>query len=429
MDGIKIVKNIAQKLGDIKFVNKVLLEQDNYLDLGDIKFYPNIPLALSHGLPGLCLLYNELHKLYPNEGWNDLCNNYIKTIVDYIQEEGLQSSSLFSGTSGIALAVKACSNNGAYYKSLLQTLDNHLYSQLDVNLNYIINKTDTEMFDYDVIEGMSGIGNYLLLNNKERPLEKILNYFVNLSKPVSHLNFEVPRWFIKKEHLFNDDEKKYYNKGILNLGLSHGIPGPLIILCKSYNKNIIVDGQKEAIEKIVGDIIKCKIKGTNQWNGMIGLDEYINGAKNSDAVRDAWCYGTPGIAYSLLGASYTLKNNSLYEMSCEAMKESVKNENGLFSPSFCHGYSGLAYISYKFYCKTKDKFFLNESDRLLEKILSYYTDDAPFGFYNIENSSSNIKNLNSIALLDGASGTLLTILELISKTNSVDWDSAFLLDN
>jgi len=111
------------------------------------------------------------------------------------------------------------------------------------------------------------------------------------------------------------------------------------------------------------------------------------------------------------------------------MKESVKNENGLFSPSFCHGYSGLAYISYKFYCKTKDKLFLNESDRLLEKILSYYTDDAPFGFYNIENSSSNIKNLNSIALLDGASGTLLTILELISKTNSVDWDSAFLLDN
>lgn len=431
MDGIKIVKNIAQRLGDIEFVNKILLEKDNYLDLGDMKFYPNIPLALSHGLPGLCLLYNELHKLYPNEGWQDLCNNYIKIIVDYIQEDGLNSSSLFSGTSGIALAVKASSNNGKHYTSLLQTLDNHLYNQLDTNLNYIINKKDTEMFDYDVIEGMSGVGNYLLLNDKEGQdyLEKILNYFVSRSKPDSYLNIEVPRWFIKKEHLFTDEEKRYYDKGILNLGLSHGIPGPLIILCKAYNKNIIVDGQKESIERIVENIINAKIKGTNQWNGMIGLDEYINGASNSDAVRDAWCYGTPGIAYSLLVASHTLKNSNLFEMSCEAMKESVKNEKGLFSPSFCHGYSGLAYSSYKFYCKTKDKLFLNESDRLLEKILSYYTDAAPFGFYNVENSNSNIKNLNSIALLDGVSGTLLTILELISKTNNVDWESAFLFDN
>lgn len=432
MNEIKIIKDIAEKLSDINFVDKILLEKDNYLTVDNNKFYPYGPLSLSHGIPGLCLLYAELNKLYPNEGWDDLSNYYIKMMVDHMEKNGLSEVSLFSGTAGIALSIMANSCNGKNYNSLLNTLNDYLIKQLNVNLNYLMEKRTIESLDYDTMQGVAGTANYLLLNYKKEKdsLKKILQYFVNLSEHNLYNNINVPNWLIKKENMFSDYEKKCYSNGILNLGLSHGIPGPLIILCKSYSKNIIVDGEIESIKRIVKDIIKLKIKGTNSWNGIVEMDEYINGAYNLNATRDAWCYGTPGLSYSLLVSSITLADNNLFQLSCNAMKESLKRRKELFSPSFCHGYSGLAYLSYKFYCKTKDKLFLNESENLLEKILSYYNNKAPFGFYNIEYSDDcGIKNQNSIALIDGVVGILLTILELTHKTNNVYWDTAFLLDD
>ncbi|MCR3758631.1 lanthionine synthetase C family protein [Clostridium felsineum] len=432
MNSIKIVKDIAQKLSDIRFVDKVLMEKNNYLNINNTRFYPRIPLSLSHGIPGLCLLYGELDKLYPNEGWHDIANGYIKIMVDSIERDGLESLSLFSGTAGIAFSIMANSCNGRHYTSLLKTLNNYLIEQLNVQLDYIDKKNYIEMFDYDVIQGMSGIANYLPLIYKDTDtyVKKILQYFINLSKHINYNNNKIPGWFIKKDNLFNDEQKNYYSNGALNLGLSHGIPGPLIILCKSYSNSIFIDGQIDAIKTIVNDIVKLKIKDCNTWNSMVKVEDYINGAYNLYDIRDAWCYGSPGLSYSLLLASITLKDDRLLELSCDAMKEAVKRRKGIFSPTFCHGYSGLAYISYKFYYKTKNKYFLNASDELLEKILSYYDSSAPFGFYDIEHSNDcDIKNLNSIAFLDGVVGTLLTILELTLKSNNVYWDTAFLLDN
>ncbi|MEN8907956.1 MAG: lanthionine synthetase LanC family protein [Clostridiales bacterium] len=123
-----------------------------------------------------------------------------------------------------------------HYKLLTNSLNNYLFKQLDTLIDNIIYKKNIEIFDYDLIEGLSGIANYLLQYYKrdksskaEIYIRKILEYLVKLTKPVDYNGCNLPGWFIKNELLSNNIEKKYYKNGLLNLGLSHGIPGPLII--------------------------------------------------------------------------------------------------------------------------------------------------------------------------------------------------------
>ncbi|MEN8907955.1 MAG: lanthionine synthetase LanC family protein [Clostridiales bacterium] len=161
-------------------------------------------------------------------------------------------------------------------------------------------------------------------------------------------------------------------------------------------------------------------------NGMATIESYIEKSVKYISTRDAWCYGSPGLAYSLMYASKILNDSYLYEISCTSLKNSLIRKNEIFSPTFCHGYAGLAYISYKFNLLTKENIFLEESDKLLERIMSFYDQNNCFGFCNIEKIGNRIKKLNSISLLDGSIGVLLTILK--SNKNNTIWDSIFLVD-
>ena len=65
--------------------------------------------------------------------------------------------------------------------------------------------------------------------------------------------------------------------GYFNCGLSHGIPGPLALLSVAYKEGVIVEGQKEAIEKI-GSWLMSKVVISSQgkyFPTAISWDEQI----------------------------------------------------------------------------------------------------------------------------------------------------------
>jgi lantibiotic modifying enzyme len=369
---------------------------------------------------------------FPEEDWLDTCSLYMKDLVNHISENGLSNTSLFSGTTGIALAVKASSCNGKYFNKLFQTIHGELLSHLEGQLEDIYKKTHVEMFDYDVIEGLAGVANYLLLDEttwSDKHIQSIISYFISLTEDYEFDNKKLPKWHIHAQYLFSEEEKTQYPDGIFNLGLSHGITGPLIILCKAYEKGIQLPGQLDAIARLSQQIVRLKLEESNRWGGMLSLSEYLLPQQQSTHTRDAWCYGTPGVAYALLTAADILNDHALHQTAIQAMEELIGNESGIFSPTFCHGYSGLAYIFKRFYDKTNKLIFLDESHRLRDKIVSYYSEDNPFGFCNIEHENGEECRLNSVGLLDGVTGVMLTILGLeIGNENSI-WNSAFLLND
>lgn len=67
------------------------------------------------------------------------------------------------------------------------------------------------MSDYDVIEGVSGIANYLLLFQEDKAmgdlLIDILKYLVRLTEDIIVDGEKVPGWHIPSQHQFTDIEK------------------------------------------------------------------------------------------------------------------------------------------------------------------------------------------------------------------------------
>ncbi|MDU5441079.1 MAG: lanthionine synthetase C family protein [Ruminococcus sp.] len=433
MNNVQLVKKIAKRMADVSLVENIIRQEEKqgvFVEKGNAHISRSM---LSHGYLGLCLLFNELDLNFPEEGWSVYCNNYLKIVFNEIQNEVISTASLFSGYAGICLVLDLCSNGGKYLGKARQNIFYYLKMVFNKELEAILKKEEVDIFDYDAIEGVAGIVNLLLMlnqneyNSKEEIIRGI-QYLVSLAGHKKSSCGNVPKWHISKEHLFTEGEKKVFPNGILNLGVSHGIAGPLIALSKAYNKGIQVPGQMDAIQLISNDLIKMKLPGKYGWNGEVGIEEYVNGCNNTKFIRDAWCYGTPGIAYALLLSSFTLESEVIREQSYNAMMNRIGKNQEIFSPTFCHGYSGLAYIYYKFYLLLKEEKFLHESERLLENIISFYDEGLPFGFPNVERDRGKKKLFNTVGLLDGVTGTLLTILELSLKTKKTAWDTAFLLN-
>lgn len=431
------VKKIALKLKDFDYVERVLLEKDNYLNYGEEKMFPNSPLTMSHGIPGLCLLYAELDRQYPNEKWMDYCNIYVQKLVEMIKIYGIEEPSLFSGCSGICLAIFESSNNGRFYGKFKVSVDTFLKHLVQEKFKKIHSNENTMMFDYDTIQGLSGILNYMLidtLNQKffSQQIKDILNYFVKLSKKYKYKDIDVPYWRISSENLFLEEERDLFPDGAINLGVSHGISGPLIVMSKAYESNVKVPGLEEAILSISELLISSLDTKHNNWPSMIDIRKLNETNTVFEESRDAWCYGRPGVSFALLKASQALKDKTLLNIACTTMKSGIYSEIGLVSPTFCHGYIGVSYIYKKFYESTKVDAFDQESKRLMTEVISYYDENLPFGFPNWEHNINDqnqqeMKMINTIGILDGVTGILLSLLSMLGdkKTN---WDAVFLLD-
>ena len=140
----------------------------------------------------------------------------------------------------------------------------------------------------------------------------------------------------------------------------------------------------------------------------------------------AWCYGTPGVAYSLLIASRVLNDNEMRHLAIQSMKLSLKRLREVVSPTFCHGLAGICGLTRKFYEYTDDMYFQEMYMRMFEELLNVYDENHPLGFKDREVEKGKLVDKDEIGLLNGTSGVLLTLLSCY-KPVKTQWDSIFLL--
>lgn len=419
----------AKNMTDPGTVKKLSSSRDNAIEINGNDIIPWDDLSLSHGYPGVCILFGELDYMFTEDGWDIVGLSYLKRIQNYIEKNGIHNISTFSGLAGVGFAARSLSRNGTRYANFIQTINHELFTQTAVTIQVLnSNSKDVKMSDYDVIEGVTGVGRYLLLY-KDDPkalelLKDILKYLVQLTKDIVIESVTVPGWFIPSKNLFLDNEKTANPIGNFNCGLSHGIPGPLALLSLALKQGVEVEGQQEAINKIGNWLISKVIDSkTLYFPTTITWEEEISQKVNTSKSRDAWCYGTPGVARSLYLAGKANNNTHFIEIAektFNAIFERSEEQWDLYSPTFCHGFSGLLYTA---------MLMENPNVKLLaEKVMSYYSKENTFGFKDIEFSSKGLKYMNKAGLLDGATGVLLTLLAYYNNRNYTDWDTLFLLN-
>jgi hypothetical protein len=95
----------------------------------------------------------------------------------------------------------------------------------------------------------------------------------------------------------------------------------------------------------------------------------------------------------------------------------------LVSPTFCHGFSGLLQITFRFFQETGDPSFAEAIDFLTNRILSEYEPESILGCRAREPEG---RKVDQPGLLDGAPGVALALLAAAGIADP-SWDRLFLI--
>lgn len=316
--------------------------------------------TLSHGYPGLIIAFSLMEQAFPNEGWSAITKEYVCLLLDDIRQKGINNLSLFSGLGGIVSSLQ-------YFPSLsfLSELEQLLAEKVEA------------ITEQDVISGTCGILPALLRGKQFAAAKSIL------------------------VRLVAADETG------LDTGLAHGGAGTLFTLSYATMHGLVVAGQKELMEKIVTWLAKTYL-AEKIWPPLINDEPFF--------YRDGWCYGSPGIALSLLYAAYALQCEKTKTLARESIEDVClrwqTGKTNLDCVSFCHGYSGLLAIIEQFSKTCPAPLLKQTSQEIIEAICTQFNPNTPFGF-TCKMTIPHEVCVNCPGLLNGSSGILITLLDTL----------------
>jgi hypothetical protein len=408
--------------------------------------YPDFPswndLSLAEGYPSLLLLFSTLRQHgFVDESKEDTIHRYVLKIKEALEDNGCDNFSLFTGVSGICFALQQASCEGTRYQRMLNGLHDYLLKNIEkVFLEPIRCNIDHNLpsfaYLYDPIQGICGIGRYLLENlsipHFYEVTQNIVQVLVKLSLPLKINRKNIPGWYSPPNDPFNANNESLSPKGHFNLGLAHGITGILAFLAISFARGIQVKGQEEAMRRMINWIREKSFSENNtiHWPCNVSWEEEIEKKSSTNlSSRDAWCYGVPGIARTLFLAGKVLKDNELKSFASRAFRGVFcrsQNEWGLPGPMLCHGIAGLLLITREM-AKEQECEDLTCKVQELEQILfTFYNPDFLFGFKEIEPcKNGGTAQINKAGFLGGATGVLLTLLDQSEHVSQ--WHLPFLM--
>jgi lantibiotic biosynthesis protein len=201
-----------------------------------------------------------------------------------------EEATLFEGAPAVAFTLTATGTPRA-----LVTLDEHVESITRTRLDAAHRRVDRGALpakrEYDLIAGLTGLGAYLLHRHcGDALLRDVLAYLVRLTEP--RLD-GLPGWWALDGPTGPGPE---WQGGHGNLGMAHGISGPLALLALTMRRGITVDGQADAMRRICRWLDHCRCGESSRvwWPGAITRAEHDQGVTRRDGpYRPSWCYGPP----------------------------------------------------------------------------------------------------------------------------------------
>ncbi|MDU1405244.1 MAG: lanthionine synthetase C family protein [Streptococcus mitis] len=368
--------------------------------------------SLSHGIPSLILMYSSLYKITKQEKYMVVSQVYIEKLVEIVSKDGIESPSLYAGTAGIALAIREASLSGKYYTKLLNSLHRLLKKQIQEKLIISLSNIDKgiiEPFDYDMVNGFSGIVNYLILE-REYFLEELKQIGTYLLKYIETILNKVTNCSVGL-------------KNGLDLGIAHGIVGPMLALAKLKSENILKEDMG-IVNEAIKLVFLCR-RDDKLWPGKIYSNNIINLDFKNLPTRMAWCYGTPGVAFALFKICQLMNLNYIDEIIESLVNHLHSTEKNIYSPSMCHGLAGVAFI-YDFIGRNNSNVELTDfSDSLRKKIITLFSEEKVFGYTDKEKIVDVEVNLESVGILQGVTGIVLFLLNPYSDENLL-WERMFI---
>ncbi|WP_432142872.1 lanthionine synthetase C family protein [Streptomyces sp. bgisy084] len=316
--------------------------------------------------------------------------------------------------------------------------------------------------DYDAISGLAGEGRGLLLaadHGDERcaqVLREVLTYLVGITHPVPSPvadGIQVPGWWCAPDRYLLPRDRVDFPQGDLNVGVAHGICGPLALMSLAYRSGHRVPGMADALRRMADWVVSTGYTddlGT-RWPGRVAPAEAAEESSHPSQElrppreararsRPGWCYGTAGIAWSLYLAGRALGDRGLTALAEDAVGGLVRRPLDTAvsaDPGFCHGRAGVLHTVSRMAVATGRTEWWATADDLAWELVAECDARTPFGFRQIvppaPASGPVPHRVHHPGLLDGATGIALVLADYADARRGVGagegngWDAVFLM--
>ncbi|UBU16443.1 lanthionine synthetase C family protein [Nonomuraea gerenzanensis] len=373
------------------------------------------PQSLSRGAAGIALLHIE-RAATGHDDWN-IAHAWLTDATSAPLTLGPQANLLF-GAPALAFALHGTTVWPDRDEHALATLDHHVAllvrQRLDRAHTRIDLGTQPSLAEFDLFKGLTGLGAHLLRRHPGSDLlADVLIYLVQLTQPLGR--DELPGWWTHEQPTGGRTPGTTGGHG--NLGMAHGISGPLALLSRALLSGISVDGQSEAIARICAwtDTWQQHDPAGPWWPEIITLPETRTGhTRQTRPARPSWCYGTPGHARAQQLAALALGDPARQQQAEYALTACLTDPaqlRQLTEPGLCHGVAGVYQTVWR---AARDARTSSLSTHLpvLAELLAEHAAIAQ----------------NDTGLLDGAAGLALAMHTATHRTPPhTGWDTCLLI--
>lgn len=202
--------------------------------------------------------------------------------------------------------------------------------------------------EFDLVRGLTGLGAHLLRREPDgHLLRRVLAYLVRLTEPVDaddEAGQIAPGWWSADP----PGPDRSGSGGHANVGMAHGITGPLALMALAIRHNVVVPGQAEAVGRICAWLDDWRQTSPTGpwWPEKITVAELHAGTPATNGpARPSWCYGTPGVTRALQLAGIALGDPARQQTAEDALSRCLADPaqlSRIIDPSLCHGWAGLA---------------------------------------------------------------------------------------
>ncbi|MBT2448817.1 lanthionine synthetase C family protein [Streptomyces sp. ISL-43] len=374
---------------------------------------------------------------------------------------GTATAGLHYGPASVLAAAQACGRLGGHYPRLRHQLTAHVAAEQLARIAAEPPGEGVAWSAYDIIAGTTGTGRLLLGavtegDQQERAaaepaLRATLSHLVALSLPITADGHRVPGWWVPGPLQPTGADREAFPRGDFNLGLAHGIAGPLALLALSAQAGVTVDGQLAAVGRIGGwlaDRADHDAFGP-YWEPRLPFDdELVRSAGASTepspyaaaASGGAWCYGAVGIANALARAAQLSGEPGWRRLalgSARALLRRPGTDRHLKGPTVCHGHAGFLQSLWRLGRLTGDRELLDGAAPLAGELAAMADEDAPFAFRHLAparrdqgwDRTQRLCAEDNGGLLEGAAGVAAALLSLVPgpSADGPHWDRVLLL--
>lgn len=416
-DAAAIVAEVARRLADPAAVARITeAAVDRFPDGSTPATWH--PAALNEGCPGVALLHAELGD---RRGAHAYLSLGAKAAMP-------GQGGLFTGLPAVVFATRAAVTRPGDYANLLGRTEPALRAAASERAREEVGRIaagrpGTSFAAYDVVQGLSGLGRLLLRTGDAEPAVSCL---IALTEPVEVAGVRVPGWWVSHAPLKNTPG----GEGHFNLGLAHGIAGPLALLAIAHRDGLRLPGHEEAIETIVTWLLEWLHEAA--WPSVVSLHRQLRGPDGSARPdRPSWCYGVPGIARALQLAGIALDRPAWRETAVSVLRHALArpwDEWDMIDAGLCHGWAGMLHITRLMAADSGATDLSEAAGGLARRVVGCFDPDAPFGFRYAAGAGAVVAP-DRAGFLEGAAGIALALHGYTSdEPSTTGWDTALLLN-